>query len=248
MKILILFLMASCASRVPLTESSNDMEGVEVFSYQDFSGQYLMKREIKQQGNKLITRAKLISQSGKELESQVSVSAIGSVNGSKGKKIVSLLPQISQFRVWFDKKEYFSQGKILRKEKKLEVTTKSPEKKWNNIQKYSIPKGSYFCYFSQLPECIKLQNLLLKAARKSVQLFVIWDNFPYHSEQYEGLGPDPISRASLSLSDHNKKEFKYTLDIGNQIIFYHFNRKLDFVKMFWVSQGVSIVSNKKELK
>ena len=248
MRLLILCLLFSCASRDRLMQTKDNLSGSRIYIYQDFSGQYLLSREVKISNSKLITRAKLLSKSGKELESQVSVSQLGSVKNSKNKNITSLLPQISQFRVWFDKKEYFSQTKVLRKEKSLEVTTRSPEEKWNFVKNHKIPKGKYFCYFSQLPECLKLQNLLLLAAKVKVQLFVIWDNYPYHNEQYEGLGPDPISIASLSLTSHSKTEFKYTLDIGNQIIFYHFDRELEFEKMFWVSQGISIVNDQKEVK
>jgi hypothetical protein len=248
MRFLILCLLIGCATRERPINSNDKISGSRTYTYQDFSGEYLLTREIRKNKNKLITRAKLISKSGKELESQVSVSKIGFVKNIKNKNISSLLPSISQFRVWFDKKEYFSQTKILRQEEMLEVTTKSPEEKWNSVKKHKIPKGKYFCYFSQLPECLKLQNLLLQAARKTIKVFVIWDNFPYHNEQFEGLGTEPISVASLSLTSHSKTEFKYTLDIGNQIIFYHFNRKLQFEKLFWVSQGLSIVSDQKEHK
>ncbi len=241
----LLFFLISC-SGTDMISKSEKRSKTHLFDYKDFSGNYTLRREVKYQNKRLVTRAKLLSKNGKELESQVSVSKIGTVSSSKNKNIVSLLPQISQFRVWFNKKEYFSQLRILRKKRKIEITTKSPEEKWNSVKNYGIPKGNYFCYFSQLPECLKAQNLLLQAARKSLLLFVIWDNFPYHNEQYEGLGSEPILSANLSLSKHSKTEFKYALDIGNQVIFYHFDRDLDFTKMFWVSQGVSVVKRAKE--
>ena len=98
----------------------------------------------------------------------------------------------------------------------------------------------FFCFFSQLPECLKEQNLLYLSAQKKVQLFVVWDNFPYHRELYEGMGTNPIISATLEISKHSKDELKYSLDIGNQIIFYHFDKKLMFKGFYWISQGISL--------
>jgi hypothetical protein len=212
-------------------------------NYNDQSGNYNLKREIKYQKGKLVTRVKLFStQSTKELESIIAVSSIGRLQ-----KAVALLPEISQFRVWFDQKEHFSQIKLNRKTQSLDIISKAPVTKWNFERQYKLPKGKYYCFFSQLPECLKEQNLLAKTAgNKKVQVFVIWDNFPYHNEQYEGLGEEPFVRATLTLEGHDKNMLKFGLDLGNQSIYLHFNQKIEFVAYYWISQGISAVSSVKK--
>ncbi len=245
MRFSLLLLLIACAHPAQdINSTPKDMN--ELFTYSDQSGAYLLKREGKRSKNKIILRTKMLSRTtGKELESSVVVSRLGSLRDKKNKSSQALLPEISQFKVWFEKKEYFSQIKLNRNKRSLEVISKSPEKKWNFKKSYKLPKGRYICFFSQLPECMKLQNLLFHAARKKVELFVIWDNFPYHRELYDGLSQEPFVRAELELSRHDKNEVRYSLDIGNQVIFYHFDKKLRFQKMIWVSQGISVINTSK---
>lgn len=248
MRYLLILTLLSCSIHRRSEQFGNEKQiNLKVYNYSDHSGSYTLKKELKRSKNRLISRVKLISKVGlKVLESQVSVSKIGSIKTKTKENVQALLPEISQFKVWFNKKEYFSQIKINRKKMILEVTTKSPEKQWNNTKTYPIPKGKYFCFFSQMTDCLKMQNLLYLAGKKKVEVFVIWDNFPYHNEQYEGLSSEPFTLATFELGQHNNKELKYTLDLGNQVIFYHFNRKLELAKMFWVSQGISLVDSSKE--
>lgn len=207
-------------------------------SYTDQSGSFSLKREIKYRPGKLIARVKLFStQSSKELESIVSVSSIGKFNNK-----TAILPEVSQFRVWFNKKEHFSQIKLNRKTKSLEIIAKAPTKKWNFTKEYKLPSGRNYCFFSQLPECLKQQNLLSKTAGgKKVQLFVIWDNFPYHNEQYDGLGVEPFVLAILTLDGHDKNLLKFALDLGNQVMYIHFDKHAQFVAYYWINQGISAV-------
>lgn len=247
MKFFFLFMLLSCSlSRFERSEETISKEVKEVLTYTDSDGKYNLKREIKVKDGKLASRVKLfpLTQT-KEFESTVSVSKIGSLI-HKGKKSISLLPEVSQYRVWFNKKEYFSQLKINREARRIEVYSKGPEKKWNFEKNYTLPKGVYFCFFSQLPECLKMQNLLLKSARKKLQVFVIWDNFPYHNELYDGLDESPFVNAVLNLDKHDKKSLKYSLDLGNQIIFLQYDRDLNFKAIYWVTQGISAVSINKE--
>jgi hypothetical protein len=239
---LIIFLLTSCAltSNKDNTPALNNSIGE--FRYTDFSGVYSMKREIKLDQGKLISRVKIFSGS-KELESTVSVSKFGKSSKSNNKY---LLPSISQFKVWFNKKEYFSQIKIDRKTRKLEVLMKSPEKKWQGKEDFTLPKTSYICFFSQIPECLKSQNLLLKAARGDLGLYIIWDNYPYQLEQFSEVPAKPFFYAKVKLDGYEKNIVKYTLDIGNQIISFHFDKNLKYNRMFWVSQGISSISSLKE--
>ncbi len=239
--VFILFYLVSCTQ---LPHETNNLKNshVEVFKYKDFSGEYIKKREIKKENGKLISRIKLFLKD-QELESLVSVSAIGTLKNSQD---IYILPKISQFKVWFDKKEYFSQLKLDRKKRVLETVVKSPEKKWNGEKTFKLPQTPYICFFSQLPECLKMQKLLLKAARKNLAFYVIWDNYPFHVEQFDGVDPSPFFLATLKLDGYSKKIVKYSLDIGNQILSFHFDNNLNYIKMFWVSQGIISELSQKE--
>ena len=243
MKLLILItLFTSCALNLQTKKNQGMNSSIQEFRYTDFSGIYNLKREVKLDKGKLITRVKLFSGSD-ELESTVSVSKFGSSSKSSNKY---LLPSISQFKVWFNKKEYFSQIKIDRKTRKLEVLMKSPDEKWQGKKEFDLPKTSYICFFSQIPECLKSQELLLKAARGDLGLYIIWDNYPYQLEQFNEVPSAPFFYATVKLDGYEKNIVKYTLDIGNQIVSFHFDKNLKYTRMFWVSQGISSISSLKE--
>ncbi len=252
MRFIFFLVICGCANQNSLNSILNKKEAgkdkPQIFSYTDASGSYVQRRDSLLSGNKYVSRIKLLSsKDSTELESSVVVSRLGRLKNSKSRFDNALLPEISQFKVWFKKEEYFSQLKINKNDRTLTVIAKSPEKKYNFTNKYKLPKARYFCFFSQIPECIKLQGLLVEAAKRNVEIFVIWDNFPYYNEQYEGLPKEPYTKAVLSVSSHNKNEVRYDLDLGNQIIFYHFNKELKFIKMIWVSQGISSINTSKGL-
>lgn len=213
---------------------------LKTFQLKDGSGEFLVKRESKVLNGKLLTRMRYISKDGVTvLESTVAVSRIGRI-----KNKVALLPEASQFKVWFEKEQYFSQIKINPKTRQASIAIEEPKPRWSGIKTIDLPKSRYFCFYTQLPECMKMQNLLLQSARSKVQLYIIWDNFPFHQDLYEGMGEELISLASLTVSDHNKDGFKFSLDIGSQILFFHYDKNLNFQKLFWVAQGISMIDIK----
>jgi hypothetical protein len=236
-RILFLTVLLSC-SGLPLNNKNLKTSSSHFFDYTDQSGSYTYKRELKSAKGKLITRVNLLSKDNLELEKTVAVSSLGMIKNDSNSS-VSILPNVSQFKIWFDKKEFFSQVKILRKSRSLEVTVKNQQE--STVKEYSLPKGRYFCFFSQIPECLAKQNLLFLSSKKKIPLYIIWDNFPYHVELFRGISDKPYTSATIALEGHDKNELKYSLDIGNQVLFYHYNRKLEFVKMFWISQGISVV-------
>lgn len=225
---------------MPFEKTDKSADRDQNYFYQDSSGRYKMKRELRTKGNKIILRSQLFSIKGSTLplEKSITVSTVGYV--SKNKDDIRVLPSRAQFDVWFEKKRFTSQFALYRKQRKLYISLRSPEKQWSGDKEFSLPRGKYFCFFSQLPECIEIQGLLFKARNKRVPIQVIWDSYPYHTEQYDGVDSEPIVSADLYLTDSDKNELKYALDIGNQIIFFHFNKKLKFERMFWVSQGISL--------
>ena len=231
------FLLLSCAGgvanqRTVLSSSSNK------FILTDASGKFNVERQIKVTGNKVLTRSILSNwkNSGEILEKSVTVSKSGRLRSGE----YSLLPEASQFSVWFDKDRYFSQIKIDRKKRQLEILKKSPEKKWNGKEAVKAPSGKYFCFFSSLPECVISLNLLIKSRKGKIPIYLIWDSYPYYKEQYQGITGEVLSLAQFSFANMVEESLRFELDIGNQIIFYHFDKELKFEKMFWVSQGISL--------
>ncbi len=236
------FLVISCAHNAAMIEDIKDQSHNEknFFTYEDYSGQYTVTREIKVQASKLISRVLILSSAGVELENQVAVSKFGTISSGKQKR-VAILPEASHFKVWYNKKLFESKINVNKKNRTLDIEIIKPPDKIPKQEIYKLPKGSTFCYYSQLPECLKMQNLLVVAAKKPIPLYIIWDNYPFNLEQYQGISSEPVVLGNLSLSKYDNNEFKYIVDIGNQVIFYHYDKSLNFIKMFWVSQGISLV-------
>jgi hypothetical protein len=236
----LLSVLISCSTS-GYKRSKSPFQSSEKFILSDSSGNFIVSREIKTKSNKLISRVKIFDGNMKqELESTVAVSRVGYVKSSKGKKI-AVFPEASQFKIWFNKNEYSSNTKVDLKTRQmsLKLTGEDSEKKVK--KSHTLPKGKVYCYFSQIPECVKLQHLLLKGQKEKVSIYILWDSFPYHTELFNGISNEPYVLADFYLSDTNKKELKYSLDLGNQIIFYHFDKQLKFEKMFWISQGISLI-------
>lgn len=213
--------------------------GTTSFVLNDQNGSYILKREVKTSQNKLITRTKIFSPNttAKPLETAVTVSKIGK---SKKRKEAALLPTESQFMVWLEKQKYMTRLKTDVASRKFVVDTKSPEKSMNGIKEFDIPRARYFCFFSQLPDCLAAQNLLLKARKSRVPIYIVWDSFPFHAEQYDGLTKDLITLASFYYVQKDRDSLKFELDLGNQIVIYHFDKQLKFEKLFWIAQGITM--------
>ena len=231
-----LFFFSACATQ----KNNTDHFGYKAkFELLDSSGKFILTREVKTKGNKLISRIKIFDLNMvNELESTVSVSRVGYKNQNRDD--ILLLPDAAQFKVWFEKEEYLANTKISPRGRVIKTQYKDPENKQGKLLSHNLPKGKAYCFFSQIPECVKIQRLIFKAQKEKVSLYVIWDNFPYHTEQYENMSSDRFVLADFYLKEKNKNELKYSLDLGNQIIFYHFDNKLNFEKMFWVAQGLSL--------
>lgn len=239
MKFLLLTFLFSCAGSGDVVNQRTVLTpGEKKFILSDSSGKYHVKRQVKISGRKLLTKTVLSNWNSpsEALEKSITSSVIGSLRTGEP----SLLPFASQFSVWFDKKQYFSQLKINRKSKSISIIQKSPEAKWNGKDSKKIPAGKYYCFFSSLPECVISQNLLVLSRESKVPIYLIWDNYPYYTEQYQAMSGDIVSLVQFSFANMVDQSLRFELDIGNQIIFYHFDKELKFEKMFWVSQGISL--------
>ncbi len=216
------------------------------FDYNDVSGKYVLEREVKRNSKKVITYSKLSSydfKKNKLVEKSVTISSIGTLTIGKRKKPI-LRPYASQYSVWFDGKEFLTQLKINPKKKSLDVYLKSPEKKWNGKRSIRFPKGEVFCFFSQLPECIKGTEFFYESIQKqegSLKLYVIWDSFPYYEELYGNIKATLFTESEFVYDGKNEEDHRFKLMVKGQVLFYQFRSDLKFDKLLWVSQGMRVI-------
>ena len=162
------------------------------------------------------------------------------------KNINIVRPLIAQYMVWLDKKKYFSELKLDVKSKSMVLRLESPEKQWNGTQKILFPQGTgVFCFFSMVVECVAATGFIKKAIKKGfgkMRFHIIWDGYPYIKEQYRGLPDEIFSLAELVFEDKGEnEEKKFSLSVGNQTIFYVVRPEGVLKKIFWISQGMSMV-------
>jgi hypothetical protein len=246
--ILLLAIGCSSARRGKIPKKRTVLKNnTKIFNYNDMNGEYFLNRDYRVKANKFVVRNRILSPEDQSsaLEKTTTVSQIGYVKGS-GRRSKAIRPEIAQHEVWLDKKRYFSQLKIIPNKRSVQVTMDSPEKKWQGTKYFTFPKNTkMFCFFNQIPECIQHLGLLsyMQKTNKKVPITVIWESYPYHTQQYKQLIDRPYQVATLSYDGHSKKlGHKIAVDLGNQLVFYHFNNDNQFERMFWISQGVSMVS------
>jgi len=248
MKLLLLSLLvlSACANPEMSHKVFEDGTKATTYVYRDVSGEFECAREIRKNKSKLATRTRLMSSAGrgnKLVEKTFALSEVGSVKTGKG-RITAIRPSLAQHTVWLEGKRYFSQMKLLPKERKLNVIMQSPEAKWNGTQNLNLPKGRIFCFYSQLPECLLLSGLLNKVATGKdprASFYLVWDSYPYHQEHFNGLTESPFSSARVLLEKRNKGSNYYNVELADQVLGLHYTKAGEFIRMFWTSQGISVV-------
>jgi hypothetical protein len=246
-RLLLFIFLFSCASPFVVPVSSLKLgEDKAIYDYKDVSGSMSLSRIVrKKQKTKIITSQKLFStqtNDRKLLEKSLVVSELGVLTIGKRKK-PTLRPFASQYSVWFDGKEYFTQIRMNKKKKSLDVFMKSPEKKWQGKKSVKFPQGSYFCFFSQIPECLKsleFFNRAIKDGKGDISIYVIWESYPYYKELYGNLEAPLFTQAKFTYKGVREGEYKFRLDLPNQVILYQFNKDYQYTKLFWVAQGMQI--------
>lgn len=242
MKIILFFLIfsISCSS---LKNDRKPIEGRRNFVYIDVSGKFKLQRESKSLGGKVVSRSTLAYYDDKDkvLEKSVTVSQLGSVKNGDYRSVV-LRPLASDFVVWLDGKKNEVKIRLDEKNKALSVTQISPE----GQQSSSIPfvKGSEFCFYNQLAECLYQNNLLIKALEDSGKEFpfqIIWDSYPYTQDLMSGVGKKIFSQAVLKYEGVKGNENSFQVEVEGQVIIYQFSKSFDLVRMLWILQGISIL-------
>lgn len=223
-----------------------------VFTFKDVSGDFSYSREVAWRRPRLATRYQMTApaKKGKLLEKTFALSALGSVKGRNGKRQLAYRPLLSQHTVWLEGKKFFSQIKLIPKKRRIQVLMQSPEPKWNGVKEIRVPKGNVICFYSQLPECLIAAGLLERVrdgGAAKLSFVIIWDSYPYHQEHYTGLQSSPFAPASLSVEDPNRGGGRYSVEVAGQIINLHFSKNGEFARLFWTSQGISLVPPKEAI-
>lgn len=245
MKYLLLFILfTSCSINSWKSPENVSSKKLNYYLFKDISGQYVIKREVIQNQKQLVVRQELFTPGKEEnpLEKTVTVTKFGVVKIKK-KNLVASRPWASQYSIWFEEKEFFSQMKLNVLKKGFDVYLKSPEEKWKGKQFVSLPRGLKFCWFSQVVDCVKRIVKLDQKSREPTSFYIVWDGFPYYSEQLQNLSGNVYSLASIYYDGEFEKTHRFAVKVENQIIFYHFNYEYEFERMFWVAQAITMIKN-----
>ena len=244
----ICFLIVSCASAKKAQLKKELVRGVESFSYEDKNGQFIVKLSsgFNKKENHFFTKRILESpnnESNNILEQSVALSEIGVLN----KKKTILRPKLSQYNVWFEGKKYFSELKINPLKKSIDIKMVSPETQWNGVKTVKLPSTkALYCFFSQIVECAKTIGFLgraIKTEAGSMNFYIIWEGYPYFNETLSNFPSEVISKAQLEYDGKTKEdERRFNLKVSGQSIFYVVDKNEQMKKMFWVSEGISMVS------
>lgn len=241
----LLFVLISCSSKRIQTDLGFDDESN--YLYQEGNDEYQLSRRtgvIKT--NRVVTKSKIYGGS-KELEKTITISRLGKLKTPSG-SVTILRPDESERTVWLDGQKFSSRMKLDLQRKAMIVDLNSPLKEWQGRREVRFPKGTgVYCFFSQIAECVKATGFLkMSKSKKSGELnfHVIWDGYPFFQQQYRNIQEAVFSPAKITYEGRNQKdETRYNLAVSGQNLFFHFGDKGDLRKVFWISQGVSMIKS-----
>lgn len=245
------FFLLSCSSTKNKNASALE-SGIVLYQYEDKNGNFKVARQtgFEKSSGRLITKHQLEILTGSKeniLEQSIVIANPGSIKG----KTSVLRPEEGQYSVWFEGKKYTSTIKINSKNKSFELKTSGPSAKDISSRQISFPKNqNALCFFSQLTECLNFHGFLKKSIKEesgSVRLNLVWNGYPFFQEAYNDLPMELFSEAKLAYDGKiAEDEFRFTLGVANQMIFFIVGQEGEFKKMFWIAQGISMV--RKDLK
>lgn len=247
-------MLFSCAGTKNSAELKKEMpQGSTKFNYTDKNGTFLVRMSsgFSSKNNTYFTKRSLEipeKETDNLLETSVTFSELGSVN----RKTI-LRPKLSQYNVWFDGKKYFSEMKINTAKKAMDVRMVSPESQWNGTKQVKFPSAkANYCFFAQVIDCARATGFLSEASKKeegTLNFYVVWEGYPYLNETFINVPSQLFSKAQLEYDGvTNDNELRFNLKVAGQSIFYVVDDKLQLKKMFWVSQGISMVSTSAKKK
>ena len=241
---LLLILIIGCSSKNPIQNYTKIPRYSKNYQLVDKSGTFFLHREAGNGKNKtFLLKSKVFNTDRtKVLEESVMVSKLGFY-----KNIMMARPIKSLYNVWFESKKYQTKTDIIPSKKLLNLKLKSPEEQWNGKKEIKLINTNLtYCYFSEVIDCAFISGFIKKAIELengSMNLVVVWEGFPYIQEQYLNLPKKILTKSVLSYDGKNKTgEYRFSLDLGSQKILYFVDiKKGTFNKLFWVSQGLTII-------
>jgi hypothetical protein len=243
MYLLFLIFFIGCSTS-KMDSSSNIEDRSEEFSYQDPSGVFRLTREIKKNQNKVVLRQQVLNKDLSKndfLEKSIVVFEQGR---SKKNKNIMIRPLDSHYIVWLEGQKLESRGRLDKQSKKYTFKLDSHEEKWRGLRSVNLPRGSIFCFFTIIPECLKTAGVFLKIVNnpnKAQSFYIIWEGYPFILEQFSNFNSQGISRANVSYEEFKDNTHRFVVEFDGQSIFYHLKKDLNFIRMFWISQGLSIM-------
>jgi hypothetical protein len=238
--LLSILLFSSCSSSKNQVDAK---EGRWFYSYIDVSGTYVSKRETKLLKKKLVTRVQMSdSKSQKVVEKSITVSQMGTIKEKKA-RVLTLRPYASEFSVWLEGKRYFSKMQLDPKSRSMVVKVEGPDPKWKG-ETVAFPKGKYFCFYSQIPDCLYHTGLLKRVQNNKqimVPFYIVWDQWPFTQEMFSGLGRELFAKAELKFDGQVNQIIRYVVELDGQVILYHFSTNFELKKIAWIAQGITVV-------
>ncbi len=251
--ILVVFSFVGCSTQnkknnpkeiAALNKALSEYHVNQVLIYSDNSGKFSIKRTLKNKGEKILFQRMIYQDDfSKFLERSRSVS-IYNMNESEEKKVSPLL---SQYTAWFDGMEYSNQFKVSYAKREVEILVVSKDKKFPAREKFSLPpENKKICFFSMIPECMKLWGIPAKVqSSKNFEtwFYVVMDAYPFIELQYKDIPNKWITEATLVYDGMQDKEHQFTMELHEQVISLKFNEGWSFIALYWVSQGLTMVTN-----
>jgi hypothetical protein len=241
-----LFLMVSCASQKSVDSTlafNSSLTQQRSYLYNDVSGNFQVTRLAQSKNNRLLLQRKMFSEQQSKLVEQVRlVSQLGSMTVN-GKTRLGVRPNISQFLVWLEGKEYFSQIKVDLKKKKYVVTLKEKYEENPLVSEHETPKTNFLCYFHQIPECLKAWkslDYLTGDTAKDFSFWILWESYPFTDAIFSDISNELFSQATVKLEEQTSSSISFVMEVQGQVISYQFSKDGNFEKMSWVAQGVSM--------
>jgi hypothetical protein len=238
-----LLTLVSCSSTDPSNIKKELGHKEEKYSYSDKNGQFMLRSMagFNKKEKSFFTKQSLEmlnKTQDNSLEQSIAFSQLGMVK----KRRMILRPKNSEYNVWFDGKKFSSKLKVIPAKKMVELTMESPEVKWNGVKQFKFPSTKIpTCFFSQIVECAKVMGLL--KTQKKMSFYVLWEGYPYLNETFSDFPMELFSRAELEYEGKlNQDEKRFSLQVAGQSIAYILDKNNKLKKMFWISQGISMVS------
>jgi len=254
--LIISYLVLALSCSIATKNKNGLRRRVDTYNLKDNSGEYLLQREIGFSKNNELVAKVIVSDAKGNLrrpsERIITISSYGNLK-TKKKTIKVLRPKTSAYQLWLEGKKHSNKIKINLESKSLDVFLTSPIMEWNGKKNFKFPKDSpLFCFFSQITECAAVTDFLTNAIKRKqgkMNFYLIWNGYPFFSEMYANIPRKLFSKAELVYESKVKGgEYRFSLNVENQKIFYHINASNSFEKLFWVSQGLSLVKKGKAVK